>query len=621
MKRTISILAAIASAAGIQAAVTSTSGDVVTYTGGLSEENRITEDTLWTNDFTYILDGKVYVTDGATLTIEPGTLIMAEDEQSDLASALIISRGSKIYAMGTPSNPIVFTTINDSITSVHDTSDLNDLDTGEWGGVVILGDGLLNSDKEKEGQTYPDIDDHVEGIPANEYTVFGGTSNDNSQGILRYVSIRHGGAVLDPDNELNGLTLGGVTDKTVIEFVEIFSNSDDSIEIFGGNVNPRYIVSAFSKDDSFDWDSGWEGYGQFWLSIGSATAAGNQDHGAEMDGIVFNGDNVVAEQRGMGIVYNATIVGPGSDSGVSEGLFEISDDAGVRYYNSIFSSFGASDHVIDIKDDAVDGITEIPEGDTVPRIDLQNNIWWDFAAGTDTSTWVNSLDDAGDVIFSDASHNNTVEDPMLRGISRINDGGFDPRPAADSPALTNALYAYPEGLMSVDYQGAFGTKNWLYGWTKLSIDGYLPETNEVAAARPGALSANLNVAAGANGTIDFAVYGELPSLFLIRAAGPKLADYNVTRTLMADPMITVRNFLTGEIVAEFTGWTDRADMVEALSSSVGLFSLAASDDYPTEDETSAVAIVSLNPGVYTVTISDETGNGGFVQASAFNIDL
>ncbi|MBK1876831.1 hypothetical protein [Pelagicoccus mobilis] len=636
MKRTISILAAFASAVGAQAAVTSTDGNVITYTGGITAENRITEDTLWTKDNVYILDGKVYVTDNATLTIEPGTLIKAEDEANALASALIISRGSKIYAIGTPSEPIVFTSVNDPMMTASEMSAYDHLDTGEWGGVVILGDGLLNSDKEKDGEDYPNIDDHVEGIEANDYTAFGGTSNDNGQGIFRYVSIRHGGQALDADNELNGLTLGGVTDKTIVEFVEIFSNSDDSIEIFGGNVNPRFIVSAFSKDDSFDWDSGWEGYGQFWLSIGAnGGTAGSQDHGAEMDGIVFNGDNIVDEQRGLGTIFNATIIGPGSASGVSEGLFEISDDAGVRYYNSIFTAFGSSGHVIDIKDDANDGLTEVLEGDSVPRIDFQNNIWWDFGAGADPLDWVivtgkdnddNTIlvsDTEGDIIFSDASHNNNVEDPMIRSISRTNDGGFDPRPAADSPAFSNARYAYPDmpSIMPVDYQGAFGSKNWLYGWTKLSKDGYLVESIETAAARPGALSANLRVPEGASGTIDFAVYGELPSQFLIRATGPKLADYGVTADLMDDPMIVIRDFVTREVVAEVTGWTDRKDVVDVLSSDVGLFSLADSESRPTNDETSAVAIVTLNPGVYTVTISDENGGGGFVQASAFNIDL
>ncbi|MDQ8184861.1 hypothetical protein [Pelagicoccus sp. SDUM812002] len=609
MKRTLSILAALATTAGMHAAVTSTTGNVVTYTGGIASENRITTDTVWTNDMSYVLDGIVYVSDDATLTIEPGTLIKAEDGQAVNVSALVIARGSKIFAMGTASNPIVFTTIDDPITSVHDQSDLDDLDTGAWGGVVILGDGLLNSDKEQEGDLYPNIDDHVEGITANDFTVFGGPNNDSSQGIFRYVSIRHGGQTLEDDSELNGLTLGGVTDKTVIEFVEIFSNSDDSIEIFGGNVNPRFIVSAFSKDDSFDWDSGWEGYGQFWVSLGGSDAtAGSQDHGAEMDGLV--GSTVVPELRGLGTVYNATIVGPGSASGVSEGLFEISDDAGVRFYNSIFTAFGATDHVIDIKDDAVDGVTELL-ADNLPRIDLQNNIWFDFGAGTDTSNWVNSLNDAGDVIFSDASRNNRVEDPMLRGISRINDGGFDPRPAASSPAFTNDLYAYPDhpSIMEVDYQGAFGQTNWLSGWTKLSIDGYLPESIERKSGEifATAVRTDLDVGVGEVRALGLIVTGDIPRLAMIHAEGQALLNVNVT-TAASATAFRIYSYSDGDYIMDnkiWTNWaeTDQKDAIESM------YRVYDRGDL-TGDATSAIALLTLNPGAYSVEVWNPDGTAG-----------
>lgn len=617
MKRTLSIIAALATAAGLHAAVTSTTGSIITYTGGTGESNRITVDTVWTSDMTYILDGIVYVTDGASLTIEGGTLIKASDGAQTAVSALVIARGSKIYALGTPSAPIVMTSIDDPIASVYDTSDLNDLDTGLWGGLVVLGDGLLNSSKTENGSTYPNVYDDVEGIVVNDYTEFGGSSNDNSQGIIRYISIRHAGQVLNQDNELNGLTLGGVTDKTIVEFVEIFSNSDDSIEIFGGNVNPRFIVSAFPKDDSFDWDSGWTGYGQFWLSIGSATAAGNQDHGAEMDGLV--GDVGAAELRGMGTIFNSTIIGPGSSSGVDEGLFEISDDAGVRYYNSIFTGFGG-DHVIHIKDDALSGLTEIPAGDTLPRIDIQNNIWFDFAAGATTANWVKTTA-GGAEIFASTTHNNTVEDPMFRGVSRVSDGNFDPRPAARSPAWTNARFAYPNNdwFIPVDFQGAFGDVNWMLGWTKLSIDGYLGEISKSSdnSILSTAVRASLDIPSGEVVAVGLIITGTMPKMVLIRAEGAGLADNNVANPASATEL-QIFNPGTGEAFQGGHVWTNWADADDAAAIKVAtdMIGLEALDN----DTTSGVALLSLNPGGYAISVKNPDGTGGEVVITAIILD-
>ena len=55
---------------------------------------------------TYDLYGWVYIPSGAELTIEPGTVIKGV---SGSKATLIVERGGKIHAVGTKSEPIVFT--------------------------------------------------------------------------------------------------------------------------------------------------------------------------------------------------------------------------------------------------------------------------------------------------------------------------------------------------------------------------------------------------------------------------------------------------------------------------------------------------------------------------------
>lgn len=589
MKTTAGLLAAFASFTALNAA-------------DITKNANITTDEVWTSDNTYILDGFVYVTDGATLTIEPGTVVKSEEGEAADASGLIITRGSKIYAVGTPSDPIIFTSVLDPLDG-----SLEDVDSGLWGGVVILGDGLLNSDKFKKGQTYPNITDNVEGLEVSALTEFGGTSNDSSQGIFRYVSIRHAGTVLDPDNELNGLTLGGVTNNTTVEFVEVFANEDDGVEFFGGNVNTRFMLMAFGNDDGFDWDTGYTGYGQFWASIG------NSDHAGELDGIVFNGENQVAELRGMGTVYNATFVGPGSDSGANEQVFEISDDAGVRFYNSIFT--GMDGAAMDIIDDAEAGVTEMADGK--PRIDFTNNIWFDLSAGTTPAELVPNVN--GQVIFSDAARLNEVEDPMLRGTGLTFDGSLDPRPASESPALTNALADLPADpwFIPVSYQGAFSsTSNWAYGWTYTAQKGFFPEVNGMASSSPINISTLTNIAPGGGAVAGFVIEGELPKAVLVRAVGPQVGTDNGLDAV-ADPMIVINKVANGVSteVASSDDWStgDDAAAIQAISDYLGASSIA-------DDAKSAATYVVLNPGVYTATATDVSGAGGWVLLEVYDAD-
>lgn len=262
-------------------------------------------------DTTYFLDGFVFVNTGATLTIESGTVIKgrATPTNGDNSSALIIARGATIIADGTPTQPIIFTAEIDDVTNP---TDLTQLQSSLWGGLLVLGNARLNS----PGPAGPGgfIETQIEGIPEGRSALarYGGNNDADNSGIIRYVSIRHGGAILRPNEEINGLTLGGVGSGTTIDFVEIYANSDDGIEWFGGTVNVKHAVVAFVGDDSFDSDQGARVNGQFWFSIGDNASASNRS--GEQDGATSPEG---ATPFSILNVSNATYIGKGQLQQVS----------------------------------------------------------------------------------------------------------------------------------------------------------------------------------------------------------------------------------------------------------------------------------------------------------------
>lgn len=217
----------------------------------------ITGNTTWTADKEWILGGRITVENGATLTIQPGTVIKGEAGSGANATSLLVARGGKLNALGTPTLPIIFTTIADEITPADvaagrvSSPNLDPTLNGLWGGVIILGNAPIQAD----GQSL-----QIEGIPPSDPNgLYGGTNFEDNSGTITYISIRHGGANIGEGNEINGLTLGGVGRGTTINGVEIVSNQDDGVEWFGGSVNVTNVVVWNTGDDAIDTDQGWEG--------------------------------------------------------------------------------------------------------------------------------------------------------------------------------------------------------------------------------------------------------------------------------------------------------------------------------------------------------------------------
>ncbi|WP_420316907.1 hypothetical protein [Ekhidna sp.] len=219
---------------------------------GVLVNSNITSDKTWSNDSIYVLASRVTVESGATLTIEPGCIIKGRAGTGANATALLIARGAKIMAEGTASAPIIFTSEADQITlgqinSPNLTADLN----GLWGGLLVLGNARISADNESE---------QIEGIPATDTNgLYGGTDDADNSGVIRYVSVRHGGANIGEGNEINGITLGGVGSGTTIEYVEVVGNQDDGIEWFGGTVSVSNAIVVGAGDDAIDTDQAWAG--------------------------------------------------------------------------------------------------------------------------------------------------------------------------------------------------------------------------------------------------------------------------------------------------------------------------------------------------------------------------
>lgn len=194
----------------------------------------IDKDTKLVKRNTYQLVGVVYVTNNATLTIEPGTVIRGDDKS---CGTLVITNGAKIMAEGLETDPIVFTS-NKEITERR---------PGDWGGIIILGKAPINT---------------IGGVHILPFDLepmlnhYGGQDAEDNSGILKYVRIEYAGRKLSSLKELNGLSLAGVGRKTILSNIQISFSNDDSFECYGGDLNMNNLVSYRTTDDDFDFTQG-----------------------------------------------------------------------------------------------------------------------------------------------------------------------------------------------------------------------------------------------------------------------------------------------------------------------------------------------------------------------------
>jgi len=428
----------------------------------------------WTKDKIYLLNGLVFVENGSTLNIEAGTVVkFTELAEVGNPSALVIARGGKIFAEGTPEEPIIFTAEADD---TNDPTDLGPTDVSLWGGLVILGNGVTQKNGNAEVS--------VEGIPTSEPRgLYGGNDNTDDSGVLKYVSIRHGGRQIVSGNELNGLTLAAVGSGTTLEYIEIYANSDDGIEFFGGAPNLKYAVVAFAEDDSYDWDEVYTGQGQFWFSIQRPDVA---DLGGELDG--STPDDLSPSSNPT--VYNWTHIGAGPNAAAANPLGWLfrAGTAGTVANSIVVAQKGKAIEIQDKNSGTNDAHQKMLNGE----LRILNNLIWEAGANTSldasasgvirvTSGQATQDDPTGATITSNlVMNNNLIADPKITSISRTQDNGLDPRPSGNSAAYNTDLAALPAGdfFTEVNYKGAFSPfadELWIKGWTALDRNNHLAD--------------------------------------------------------------------------------------------------------------------------------------------------
>jgi hypothetical protein len=429
--------------------------------GGGSADNlilsgRVNADRTLKAGSTYKLRGIVYVVDGATLTIEPGTRI--EGEKSSRGS-LIITRGCKLVADGTKDKPIIFT------------SDATSPTSGDWGGIVLLGRARTNASYngvagvgEIEGGV-----NNAEGLG-----LYGGADDADNSGILRYVRIEYAGYAFLPDKELNSLTMGAVGSGTILDYIQVSYALDDAYEWFGGAVNAKHLIAYKSLDDDFDTDNGYRGKVQFGIVLRDSSRADISSVEAFESDNDANGSTLTPQTAA--VFSNITAIGPRATiTNTGSNLFKAG--AQIRRYSSIsiFNSIILG-WPIGILIDASKG-TATDLNIKANILNVQNTIIsgsakpLDYAASTTPTGWNR---DSVTSWFNTPSYGNSIypnnSDVMLTAVFNYSSPDFIP--LAGSPALTGAGFTNSKltDLTPVTFRGAVGAAgtpegDWWKGWT------------------------------------------------------------------------------------------------------------------------------------------------------------
>jgi hypothetical protein len=281
----------------------------------ISVPGNITENTTWVTGKTYVLESRIAVVSGVTLTIEPGVIVKGQAGTGANATALLIARGGKLMAEGTADAPIIFTSVADEIEpGMVISPNLDPTLNGLWGGLLILGNAPISADAASV---------QIEGIPPSDQNgLYGGDNAADNSGVIKYISIRHGGANIGEGNEINGLTLGGVGSGTIIENVEVIANQDDGIEWFGGTVSVKNAVIWNVGDDAVDTDQSWGG------TLDNFIVVNPGDECFELDG-------PEGSMSAGHILKNGTVY-----ADAAEGLVDLDDNSIVEMMNIYF--FGVS---------------------------------------------------------------------------------------------------------------------------------------------------------------------------------------------------------------------------------------------------------------------------------------
>jgi hypothetical protein len=529
----------------------------------IAVNSNITTSTRWTRNNVYILTRVIFVTPGVTLTIEPGTVIRgikAGAAGSDIAAepgSLVVARGAKMVANGTPDDPIVITSIDDphviggaatipasyvnsqGITkTVTPQNYAPDGPTGEngfaynqqLGGLVMLGNAYVANYNAGTG-TPPTIDANGDGLPDEPHTIqnpsnnnvggygrdiiegldpitipsaeflgaYGNKDDNDNSGVYRFVSMRYGGFKIGPNNEINAITTGGLGRGTIIEFCEAAFNVDDGFEFFGGVHDTRHLFSLYIMDDSFDADEGFRGTHQFWAAV--------------------QGNTTVPRS---GYPQNNTLTGVTFTDTQFDKLFEVDgaeddNNAALPYtrfdvFNLTMLAGGTTNNSVRFRLDARVELHNVVGGNMarvasdVPQLDIAldpigtigdvYNFHYHFDGNLGTDERRNFTDNVAP--FTTTAVEETT--PQFRGSGFYTKNGLDLRLAPGSAALIeDGTTPAGRNLVQANYAGYMRDNTFLSGWSVAEYLQVLPETN---IARPA-----VSISGTTNPVVSFASAG------------------------------------------------------------------------------------------------------------------
>ena len=407
--------------------------NVVTVSGD------ITSNTNWTNDNIYLLSGFVYITQNAELTIQPGTVIKGDKASK---GSLIVTRGSKLIADGTLSQPIVFTS-NEPVGSRT---------YGDWGGIIICGKAPIND---------PAGESTIEGGVDPVKGLYGGSDPSDNSGILRYVRIEFPGIAFMPNNEINGLTLGGVGNQTIIDYVQVSYSGDDSYECFGGTVNLKHLIAFRGLDDEFDTDFGFSGKCQFLVGVRDSNVADiSGSNGFESDNDATGSTNTPTTYP---IYSNVSLIGPMINAGTMinsnfKRAAHIRRSAKTSVFNSALVGYptgllldgancetNATNNELNFRYNFIAGCTT--------PLSVASGSMWDINAWFNTAGFNNTiLPNSTDIMLTDPYNYNNPNLVPMAGSPLLSGADF-----------TNMLLNDPF-FDVVNFRGAFGANDWTAGW-------------------------------------------------------------------------------------------------------------------------------------------------------------
>ncbi|MCW3466591.1 hypothetical protein [Chitinophaga nivalis] len=450
----------------VSATITPANG--ATLSGILSTGKTI-RDTIHLTGGTYFLYGVVFVDSLDVIKIDAGTVIKGIRSVNwwEPGGTLVITRGAKIEAIGTRTHPIIFTSGN-SVPAV-----------GDIGGVVILGRSTTNNQE----------DMNIEGLGsfAEIDTRYGGYIDNDNSGTLKYVRIQYAGYELSLNNELNGLSLGGVGSGTTIDFVEVYKSAADGIQFFGGTVDATHLVIVNALDDGLEFGNGYHGRIQYALIVADSTRADNSASNGIESQNNFTGALSIPITKPL--IANLTLIGMPNRVLATKNNFQPSSvgrygeatrwrrSSQFEVYNSIFLGYENGwflNNLIYATGIAVNTQESYRDGASIFKNNLVHAYSIPFysnpaypydavkpypAASDNNTGYANALNPNADI---------RLVDPFNRYVA----GFYLPRigpPIDFSPALTGGLTTgLPAGLTGTKYRGAFdgySAHNWAADWT------------------------------------------------------------------------------------------------------------------------------------------------------------